>query len=65
MCSGEKFNPTTDTWMQIPVISHPHMNFGTAVPDDTIFIIGGLKDATLMNVVEWYDEKSNELLQEI
>jgi hypothetical protein len=51
MCSGEKHSPTTDAWMQIPDISEPRVHFSTEVT-------GGLQDATTMNGVEGYDEKS-------
>jgi hypothetical protein len=30
------------------------------VLDDKIFVIGGLKDRTVKNAVEYYNEKSNE-----
>jgi hypothetical protein len=60
MCSVEKYNPTTNAWMQVPDMSQPRKEFGIAVIDDTIFALGGIQGYTLRNSVECYDEKSNK-----
>lgn len=41
MCSGEKFNPMTNTWAPIPDMYNPRSNFAIEVIDDMIFAIGG------------------------
>jgi hypothetical protein len=63
LCSVEKYDPTTNAWMQIPDMSQRRMDFCTAVIGDTIFVIGGLQDGIAMSAmssVECYNEKSTE-----
>jgi kelch-like protein 10 len=62
LCSGEKYNPTTNEWMQIPDMSWPRAAFGIAVIDDTIFAMCGTNGNQVhnqTNTVECYDAKSN------
>jgi hypothetical protein len=41
MCSGEKYNPESNTWSPIPDIHNSQYNFVIEVMDDRIFVIGG------------------------
>ena len=60
MCSGEKYNPATNAWTQIPDMYNPRSNFAIEVIDDMVFAIGGLNGATAIKHVECYDERTNE-----
>lgn len=41
MNSGERFNPTSNTWTSIKEMYHPRSNFGLEIIDDMIMAIGG------------------------
>ena len=41
MASGEKYNPATSTWTNIPDMYNPRSNFAIEVIDDMLFTIGG------------------------
>lgn len=60
MCSGEKFNPQTNSWTPIPDMYNPRSNFAIEVIDDMIFAIGGFNGVTTIYHVECFDEKTNE-----
>jgi Kelch motif. len=60
MCSGEKYNPETNTWTQIPDMYNPRSNFAIEVIDDMVFAIGGFNGVTTIYHVECYDQKTNE-----
>lgn len=60
MCSGEKYNPATNSWSHIPDMYNPRSNFAIEVIDDMIFAIGGFNGVTTIFHVECYDEKTNE-----
>jgi kelch-like protein 10 len=59
LCSGEKYDPEINAWMQIPDMYNPRSNFGIEVIDDMIFVIGGFNGATTIPHVECYDEVAN------
>jgi hypothetical protein len=56
---GEKYNPTTNEWTQIPDMCKRRTRFGIAVIDDKIFAIGGLSEFKAICDVEYYDRESN------
>jgi kelch-like protein 10 len=60
MCSGEKYNLTTNKWIQIPDMPDPCINFSTEVTDDMIFAVSRQQNATTMNTTKCCDEKSNK-----
>lgn len=60
MCSGEKYDPVTNSWSQIPDMYNPRSNFAIEVIDDMIFAIGGFNGVTTIYHVECYDEKAND-----
>lgn len=60
MCSGERYNPATNSWTQIPDMYNPRSNFAIEVIDDMIFAIGGFNGVTTIYHVECYDERTNE-----
>lgn len=42
--SGEKYDPETNQWTQIPPMSHARVGFGLVAIDDKIYAIGGSND---------------------
>ncbi|KAH9635551.1 hypothetical protein HF086_003165 [Spodoptera exigua] len=49
MCSGEVYDPASNTWSPVPDMYNPRSNFAIEVIDDMIFAIGGY-EATDMNI---------------
>lgn len=62
MCSGEVYDPLTNTWAPVPDMYNPRSNFAIEVIDDMIFAIGGFNGVTTIYHVECYDERTNEWL---
>jgi hypothetical protein len=60
LCSAEKYNPTADTWTQIPDMYQARAYFSSVVMDDTIFAIGGSSVSCPLKCVCCYEETSNE-----
>lgn len=60
MCSGEVYDPNTNTWSPVPDMYNPRSNFAIEVIDDMIFAIGGFNGVTTIYHVECYDERTNE-----
>jgi hypothetical protein len=70
MYSGEKYDPRTDNWIEIPRMRSARRSFATAVTDDKIFAIGGVYGHTRTSRVEYFDKRTNQwfeylLLQDI
>jgi hypothetical protein len=68
--SGEKYDPTTNTWTEIPSMRTPRQDHATAIIDDKIFAIGGINGSSRTRRVECFDKRTNEwfvywLLQDI
>lgn len=60
MCSGEVYDPLSNTWAPVPDMYNPRSNFAIEVIDDMIFAIGGFNGVTTIYHVECYDERTNE-----
>jgi hypothetical protein len=58
--SGERYDPTTNTWTEIPSMRTPREDFATVVMDDKIFAIGGSTGNTANKSVECFDKRTNE-----
>jgi N-acetylneuraminic acid mutarotase len=58
--SGEKYDPETDTWTQIPDMSMKRCDMATAVIDDKIFVIGGTDRNGATNSVECFNDEENK-----
>jgi hypothetical protein len=68
--SGEKYDPRTNTWTEIPSMRTPRSRFATVIMDDKIFAIGGSTGSNASSSVEYLDKRANEwfvylLLQDI
>ncbi|XP_021924142.1 kelch-like protein 10 [Zootermopsis nevadensis] len=58
--TGEKYDPETDTWTEIPNLSHPRGNFVLQVIGDAIYAFGGIHDKTPIRQVERFDGGRHE-----
>ncbi len=60
----EMYDPAKDVWSLLTSLSTPRYDFGIAVAEANIFIIGGTADfhLTPLNDVEIYDVENNEIV---
>jgi kelch-like protein 10 len=59
MCSGEKYNPESNTWSPLPDMHSARSNFAVEVIDDRIFALGGFDGLTAIDHVEFFDETAD------
>ncbi len=76
LSTGERYNPTMNTWRPITDMFHPRSNFAieviiinisfiqyknlSQVLDDLMFTIGGFNGLTTVSSVECYDDTTDE-----
>jgi hypothetical protein len=60
MRRGEKYDPRTNTWTEIPRMRTGRSSFATAVMDDKIFAIGGFSVHGSTSTVEYFDKRANK-----
>jgi kelch-like protein 20 len=60
MRDGERYDPRTNTWNQIPSMRIPRQEFAAVVMDDKIFAIGGCSPYNAINSVECFDKRTNK-----
>lgn len=53
--SVEKYIPEKNLWQLVSAMTHPRINFGAAVVDNFIYVVGGHDGATHLKSVEKYD----------
>jgi hypothetical protein len=59
MRNGEKYDPESNTWTNIPNMHRQRENFGMVVINDTIFVIGGVNGMSCISDVEYFDDRKN------
>jgi len=57
------YDPSSNTWKNLASLSNPRYNFGIALAESKMFVIGGTSDfrLTSMTDVEVYDIDNNEI----
>ena len=55
--SIEKYEPRTDNWLQVANMNGRRLQFGVAVVDDRLFVVGGRDGLKTLNTVECYDPR--------
>jgi N-acetylneuraminic acid mutarotase len=58
--NGERYDPRTNKWTEIPSMRCRRRSFATVVMDDKIFAIGGYKRHTRLNSVHYFDKRTNQ-----
>uniref|UniRef100_A0A3Q4GUJ3 Kelch like family member 10 n=1 Tax=Neolamprologus brichardi TaxID=32507 RepID=A0A3Q4GUJ3_NEOBR len=53
------YDPRTRHWRNVAPMLHPRENFGIAVLEDQLYVVGGFHNGGLFCNVECYDEKTN------
>ncbi|XP_014663237.1 PREDICTED: kelch-like protein 5 [Priapulus caudatus] len=59
-CSIEKYDPRTNSWTQVDSISGHRLQFGVAVVEDKLFVVGGRDGLKTLNTVEAYSLKEKK-----
>lgn len=59
-CSIEKYDPRTNNWTQVDSISGHRLQFGVAVVEDKLFVVGGRDGLKTLNTVEAYSIKEKK-----
>lgn len=54
----EKYNLRTNLWIQAGMMNGRRLQFGVAVIDDKLFVIGGRDGLKTLNTVECYNPKT-------
>jgi hypothetical protein len=57
---AERYDPSTDTWIEIPSMRNQRLRFATVVMDDKIFAIGGFSGDISINSVECFDKRTKQ-----
>lgn len=53
------YDPRTRHWRNVAPMLHPRKNFGIAVLEDQLYVVGGFYNGGLFCNLECYDEKTN------
>lgn len=58
-----RYDPTTDTWTNVTIMSTGRDAMGVAFMGDRLLVVGGYDGQSYLSLVEAYDPLNNEWLQ--